>query len=145
MELHVEPRAVLGKKVRALRRQGITPVHVFGPGFPSAAFQAPTAELRRVIATAGRHALVQIAVPGTGRGARTATHNVMIHDVQRDPQTGELLHVDLYRVEMSHPVHIDVPVVLIGTSPAVEELHGTLVHGANTISIQALPADVPAA
>ena len=43
-------RSVLGKKTRFLRRQGITPVHLFGHGLKSQALQCDTAKLRQILA-----------------------------------------------------------------------------------------------
>ena len=53
IELKVTKRDILGKKVRFLRRQGVTPVHLFGHGIESLALQCDTAELRQVLAKAG--------------------------------------------------------------------------------------------
>ncbi len=52
-ELEVASREILGKKVKHLRRQGITPVHLFGHGIESLALQCSTGELERVLAQAG--------------------------------------------------------------------------------------------
>ena len=48
IKLAVTKREVLGKKVRFLRRQGVTPVHLFGHGIESLALQCDTAQLQRV-------------------------------------------------------------------------------------------------
>jgi len=53
IELEVTKRDNLGKKVRFLRRQGVTPVHLFGHGIESMALQCDTAKLRQVLAEAG--------------------------------------------------------------------------------------------
>jgi large subunit ribosomal protein L25 len=139
MELATQPRTVLGKKVKALRRQGIVPVHVFGPGSPSESLQASTVEVQQVLRTTGSTSMFKL-VTGTGRAG---SYDVMIRDVQRDPVTGALLHVDLYRVNLSVSVTVDLPVVLVGLSPAVDNHLGTLVHGINVLHIEGLPGDLP--
>ena len=58
IELNVTKREVLGKKVRFLRRQGVTPVHLFGHGVESEALQCATAKLQRVLAEAGKTRLI---------------------------------------------------------------------------------------
>lgn len=140
MDLSAQPRTVLGKKVKALRRQGITPVHVYGPGVPSESLQADTVELQHVLAAAGSSTLFKLNA-GDGRGK--ASYDVMLREVQRDRVTGQVLHVDLYRVQMSQPVAVDVPLVVTGLSPAVDNHLGTLVHGANSLHIQGLPGELP--
>ena len=144
MELTAQPRTVLGKKVKQLRRQGITPLHVFGPGFESQAFQTSTPELIHVLATTPRTQLLKLTTGEDRPRARKTSFDVLIKDVQRDPVTGELLHVDLYRTRMDHPVAADVPFVLTGLSPAVDTHLGTLVTGATSLHVQGLPGDLPA-
>ena len=53
IELEVTDRDVLGKKVRFLRRNGITPVHLFGHNVKSLALQCDTAQLQHVLAPNG--------------------------------------------------------------------------------------------
>ena len=49
-ELKVAPRAVLGKKVKVLRRQGVTPANIYGSHVESQSIQVSTEELRRILA-----------------------------------------------------------------------------------------------
>ena len=51
--LQANKRDVFGKKTRFLRRQGITPTHLFGHGLGSLSLQCDTAKLHRIIAQAG--------------------------------------------------------------------------------------------
>lgn len=141
MDLTAQPRTVLGKKVKALRRQGITPVHVFGPGVPSEALQTDTVELQRVLAAASSSSMIKVTA-GDGRGK--SSYDVIVREVQRDSVTGQLLHVDLFRVDLTHPIAVDLTVILTGLSPAVDNHLGTLVHSTNTLRIQGLPGDLPA-
>ncbi|MFC1862238.1 50S ribosomal protein L25, partial [Chloroflexota bacterium] len=62
IELEAAKREILGKKVRFLRRQGITPVHLFGHGIESLALQCDTAKLHRVLVGAGKTRLISIKV-----------------------------------------------------------------------------------
>jgi hypothetical protein len=61
--LNVANREILGKKVKHLRRQGITPVHVFGHGIESLALQCDAKELERVLSQAGQTRLVNLNSP----------------------------------------------------------------------------------
>ena len=54
-ELSVSPREVLGKKVKKMRREGLTPANIFGHNVESKAIQVPTDEVRRILRTAGRN------------------------------------------------------------------------------------------
>ena len=61
-ELQVQPRVVVGKKVAALRRSGVTPANVFGHKLESTAVQADTAVLTRLLKGMTRNAIVNLKV-----------------------------------------------------------------------------------
>ncbi len=139
IELEVSKRETLGKQVRFLRRQGITPVHLFGRGIESLALQCDTANLRQVLAEAGQTALVNLKVDGE-KGPRT----VMVREVQTLSLENELLHVDFYQVEMAELIKVEVPIVLVGEAPALKSRENILTHELNTLSVECLPAKIPA-
>jgi large subunit ribosomal protein L25 len=138
-ELSVQPRDQLGKAVRKLRRAGHTPANVFGRSLESRAVQADTAELLRLFRTSTRNAIINLSVDG-----ESAPRTVVVRAVQREPVTGQILHVDFYQVSMTEKMRAEVPVVLVGTSDAVATYGGVLMKMIETIAVDALPADIPA-
>ena len=136
--LTADSRSVLGKKSRFLRRQGITPAHVFGHGIESQALQCDTAELKGIIAQAGETRLIRLKIKGDKQ-----TRNVFIREIQRDPFGKQLLHVDLYQVKMTEKIEAQIPIVLVGESPAMKGKGRMLSHGINELSIACLPDKVP--
>lgn len=139
LELKVTKREILGKKVRFLRRQGITPVHVFGHGIESMALQCETSQLQRVLAEAGKTRLINLKLDKE-KGLRP----VVVREVQMEPRTGESLHVDFYQVKMAEQVKVEVPIVLVGEASALKLKGNTLVQALNTLSVECLPAKIPA-
>ena len=137
-ELKVDNRQILGKKVRFLRRQGITPVHVFGQGIESMALQCDTVTLRRTIAKTGRTGLINLKI-----GSEKSPRTVVVRKVQTDPSTGEMLHVDFGQIEMAEELTLEVPVVLTGESPALNLKENTLARELNTLTVRCLPAKIP--
>jgi len=138
IELKVTNREILGKKVRFLRRQGITPTHIFGHGIKSLAVQCDTTELKRVMAEAGKTRLINLKLDSEKR-PRTA----VIREVQIEPRTGQSLHVDFYQVKMEEKVKVEVPIVLVGEAPALKSKDNMLLHELNTLEIDCLPAKIP--
>ncbi len=138
IELKVNSRGVLGKKVRFLRRQGITPVHLFGHGIESLSLQCDTVGLHRVLAEAGHTRLVNIKIDNEKK-----LRAVVVRDIQSEPLTGETLHVDFYQVEMAEQVRIEVPIVLIGEAPALKQKGNTMVHELSTLTVECLPGQIP--
>jgi len=138
IELRATTREVLGKKVRFLRRQGITPVHLFGHGIESAALQCDTGQLQRVLAQAGKTRLIGLKLDKAKK-----PRNVVVREIQRDPQTGELLHVDLYQVRMAEKIKVEVPIVLVGEAPALRSKGNMLMQELSRLTIECLPDEIP--
>lgn len=139
IELQVTARETLGKKVRFLRRQGITPVHLFGHDVESLALQCDTAQLQRVLAQAGKTRLVSLQIDKGGK-----PRNVLIREIQKEPVTRELLHVDLYQVRTAEKTRVDVPIVLVGESPALKSKENMIAQELNSLTVECLPTDIPA-
>lgn len=137
VELKVAPREVLGKKVKALRREGITPANIYGNKVDSQAVQMPSDELLRVLKLAGRNEIVYIQLDG---GDARPT---FVHDIQRNPITDVILHVDFLQIDLSKKLKIDVPLHLEGTPPAVETYQGILVQSLDHVTVETLPTSVP--
>ena len=137
-ELLATTREILGKKVRFLRRQGITPTHLFGHNVESVALQCDTAQLKRVLAQTGRTRLISLKVDEAKK-----PRNVVIREVQREPRTSELLHVDFYQVSMAEKIRVEVPIVSIGEAPALKSKENFLLQELNSLSVECLPGEIP--
>ena len=72
-----------------------------------------------------------------------AARPVIVRDIRRDILNDKILHVDFYQVSLAEKMKADVPLILIGKSPAVEDLGGILLQGLDSIAVEALPADIP--
>jgi large subunit ribosomal protein L25 len=138
LALLVSKRNILGKKTRFLRRQGITPVHLFGHGLDSISLQVDTARLQRIIAQAGATRLITLEIEGDKH-----PRSVFIREIQRDVCTAALLHVDFYQVLKGERMKADVPIVLVGEAPALKEKGCVLIHSLTSLSVECLPDRLP--
>jgi large subunit ribosomal protein L25 len=138
LTLQVTHRDVLGKKTRFLRRQGITPTHLFGHNLKSLALQCDTTQLQHIIAQAGMSRLINLMIDKDKQ-----PKSVFIREIQRDAVTRQLLHVDFYQVIKGEKIAVDVPIVLVGEAPAMKEKGRMLAHGITSLSIECLPDSVP--
>jgi len=139
IELQATNREILGKKVRFLRRQGIIPVHLFGHGVESLALQCDAAQLQGVLAQAGRTSLISLKFDETKE-----SRNVVVRGIQREPRTGELIHVDFYQVRMAEKIKVEVPIVLVGEAPALKFKENMLLQELHSLAIECLPDQIPA-
>ena len=138
LNLSVSKREVTGKKVSELRNNGLTPVHMYGPEIESSSLQCDAAILDRVITNAGTNIPVTISVEN---GAQDTL--CFIREVQYHPVTNKVLHVDFMKVQEGRPVRAEVPVYVEGTSPAVRTMGGTLLQPLQTLTVEALPLEIP--
>lgn len=137
--LRATRRSVTGKKVAQLRREGQLPAVVFGRGIASDAVTLDVKEFDALRRHVGANTLIDLAVDG---GKATP---VLVHEIQHHPVTRHPLHVDLYVVRMTEELTIDVALVAEGTSAAVADQGGTLLHAIDHVRVKALPDHLPSA
>ena len=137
--LKVENRDIFGKKVKALRKQGLTPGVVYGAGIEPLAIQADSREVARVYAAAVKHTTVQLS--GTKR--RIA----MIKDAElHATKSGIVRHIAFHAVRADEPVVAEVPIRLTGIGDSPAERAGLIVLQAiEKVEVKALPMELPEA
>jgi len=138
LTIQATKRDILGKKSRFLRRQGITPTHIFGHNIKSLALQCDTAKLQRIIAQAGTTRLIALEIDGDKQ-----PRSVFIREIQKDEVRGRLLHVDFFQVLKTEKLKADIPLVLVGEAPAMQIKGRMLTHALTSISIECLPDKLP--
>jgi large subunit ribosomal protein L25 len=138
LTLKAEKREVLGKKTRFMRRQGVTPTHLFGHGIESLALQCITTELQFIITKGGTSRLIDINIE-TEKNPRS----VFIREIQRDEVSGKLLHVDFYQVRKTEKITANIPVILTGEAPALKDRDNMIEHLINEIGVECLPDKLP--
>jgi len=138
MKLTATKRDVLGKKTQVLRRQGITPAHLFGHNLESQSLQCATADLLKILAQAGTTRLLSLKVEGDKEPKR-----VFVREIQRDVLSRQLLHVDFYQVKKDEKMQMDIPVVLVGDAPALRGKGRMISRGITELRIECLPEKVP--
>ena len=138
-KLSVRPRAVLGKKVNALRRKGVLPGVLFGGRADSTPVETDLHTFELSYRRWGNTTL--LALTGLDGGEVPA----LVYDVSRDPVSGRMLHVDFARVSLTEKTHADVPLHFVNESPAVRTLGAVLLHARSEVNVEAFPQDMPRA
>ncbi len=136
MDLAVKTRDVLGKKVKALRREGLIPAELYGHGFANVHLTLPAKEFNKVFKAAGATTVVTLLLG-------TEKKPAMIHEVARDSVTSEIIHVDLHQVRMDELVKAHVPLEFIGESPAVKADGAVINKSMSEIEVEAFPQNLP--
>jgi len=139
LELEVSKREITGKKVRFLRRDGMTPGNIYGHGIDSTPVKVDAKSLKHLLALAGKTDLISLKIDD-----EKAPVMVLVRDVQKNPITDELFHVDFYQVKMTEKIKVDVPLVFIGEAPVLDKIkNASLLHLVDALHIEALPDHLP--
>lgn len=137
LSVQFDARTLMGKKVNRLRREGILPATVYGKGVGPFAVQIDARTFSNLLRKAGKTSLIEVEIPGE------PTRSAFVHAVQRDPVSRQLIHADLRVVDLKVEITVDVPVHLVGESPLVKQGDAVLNQLLTTISVHALPTDIP--
>lgn len=138
LTLQATKREVLRKKTRFLRRQGITPVHLFGHHIESQSLQCDTLQLKQIISQARMTRPFNLQID-----SEKQPKNVIIREIQRNAISRELIHVDFYEIRKGQTIRVNIPIVLVGESLALKDKGHLLTHGVSTLHIESLPENLP--
>jgi len=134
----VEPRSVTGKAVARLRREGILPAVIYGRGLPSLSVQMKYMDARDLLNEHGKSTLINVQVAGEAQ-----PRPVVVCQIEQNPVTRALQHLDFYQVDLSRLIRAHIPVILKGTAPAVARWGGLLVQGLEHVEVESLPQTMP--
>lgn len=134
--LNAQIREVTGKKVKILRKEGVLPATVFGHNVKSVSLGVNSKDFYKVFKQAGETGLVELKYG-------SASLHTLIADVQTHPVTREILHIQFHAVSLLEKIKANVPLELVGESPAVANNIGLLLQTLNEVEVEALPTDLP--
>lgn len=135
LNLKADQRKVTGRKVKSLREEGILPGVIFGKDVKSENIKLDEKDFEKVFSKAGETSIVEISL---GKSKRPT----LIKNVQKDPVNGKFLHVDFLQVDLKKKVSAQIPLELVGESPAEKQGLGTVVQYLDEIEVEALPTDL---
>ena len=139
LELSASKRTVTGKHVHALRREGLIPAVLYGHNVEPVALSIDGRRLQKVWHRAGHSHLVDLLLDG-GRPRK-----VLIRELQVNPRTARLQHVDLFAVNLREKLTVEIPLIPLGEAPAVtEQKIGVLQQIMASVKVECLPGDIPA-
>ena len=139
-DLKATQRNTFGKgPARALRRQGLVPAVLYGPGRETLSLTVSPADLDRIYKTSGSEQVIITLVIENG-GTQKVT--VLVKDIQASPVTRQYLHIDFLEISLDEEIVVKVPVVVTGKSKGVER-GGFLQLVRHQLEVSCLPTDMP--
>ena len=140
ISLNVKTRNEFGSKTNSLKRDGLVPAVVYGHNLKkNDHITVDGKEFKKVLKEAGESSLLELQIDGDKKEIRT----VLIHEVQKDPLSGNPIHIDFFQPNLKEEVEVEIPLVFEGVAPAEKELGGTFVKNMSEIEVKALPQNLP--
>lgn len=132
-----QPRTVVGKQVRALRREGLLPAVIYGHHMAEQVMISLNLhDITYMLPRISSSQIVTVDVDGK-------RHATLVREKQRHPVTGVLVHIDFQAVRMDEKIRVMVGIETRGESPAVKNLNGIPVMSREQLEVEALPGNLP--
>lgn len=134
--LKATKRDVVGKQVKALRREGKLPAVIYGRHTEPVNINLDAHTAALALAKVTSSSLVTIDVDGT-------EYPALVREKQRDYIKNRLLHVDFLAVSLTEKLRTRVNVHFVGVSGAVKDYNAVMVHNLEQLEVECLPTDLP--
>jgi len=136
VKLNAELRSTKGKSAaKKLRQEGKVPANFYLHGEENVSLTLNKAEMEKLLSA--RHAVIDLAI------AKKSVRRCIIREVQYDPLSSELIHVDFMGIKASERMVSIVPVITVGTSLAVRDAGGRVSLNVHELQVECLPKDLP--
>ena len=120
----------------ALREQDMIPAVYYGAGKDAVSIAVPAKDFIKVYKEAGENTAVTLTIGGE-------KISTIIHGMQRDAVSGDVLHVDFLIIDMKKELEVAIPLEFTGVSEAEKAGLGTVVKSIYEVEVRALPNDLP--
>lgn len=140
IELRAKPREESGKEyAKKLRRNGFVPAVLYGPETKTLALEVETKSFLSLLRGGlGENVIITLLLDDK----KDSQRKVLVREVQRDPVTGAILHLDFHQISLTKKLTIQVPIHLVGTPVGVDD-GGILQHALRDLEIECLPTAIP--
>lgn len=129
-----EPRH--SRDARRSRRAGSVPGVLYGGGSEPVSISINARDLRQTLAASG--AVIDLSIDGG------SAESVVVKDTQRHPVRGEIMHVDLLRVDLKQKIQSTVPLEVVDADESAGVKQGGIIeHLIREVTVEALPTDIP--
>lgn len=118
-----------------IRKEGYVPGIIYGNDSFSQAIQINKKSLSKQLKNFGKSSIFTV-------DSGDDQIIVKINEIQKDPVTGEILHIDLQRVNLEKITYMTVPVHLFGQALGIKN-GGTLQQQLREFEVKALPSAIP--
>ena len=141
--LKAQIRPKFGGKTKGLRDKKNIPAILYGPKIENIPLIIDAKEFKLIYGKTGESSLISLEVSFPTGSEKVKKFLVLVHQLQKDPLTENLRHIDFYQPILTEEVEVSVPLLFEGESLAIKELGGTLIKEMQEVMVKALPQDLP--
>jgi len=137
-QIKAETKKIHGKNAsRRLRKEGKIPAVFYGYGVGAVNLALNKKDILNILRSdSGENTIFKVTYD-------SEIKNAMIKDIQRDPVTDEVLHVDLVLIVMDKAMRVTVPITLVGEAIGVKSEGGFIDSMTREVEVECLPKDIP--
>lgn len=124
------------KTAKEARQADRIPMIYYGKGVEPVNFSADYQDFRRTYNQAGKSAIITLI------NEEKKEFPVLVHEIQYDPVSDNMIHIDLMAVDLTKKISTEVPLVFTGVAPAVKEEGGIFVTGKDKVIVECMAKDL---
>lgn len=118
------------------RKNGFIPAILYGKGYENQNLELEAIEFARLFRDAGTSNLIELKLDN-GKNVKT-----LLQDIQKNPATGKIEHIDLFKVDMKEKIKTEIPLEFVGENDLIIQQEGTLITNKDAVEVECLPADL---
>lgn len=118
------------------RTEELIPSVLYGFKTENIALNVDKKEFDKIFIETGESSLIDLDIDG-----KAVT--VLVHDIQRDHLSGDVIHIDFYKPDLEKKVNVIIPLMTQGEPGGVKNHGGSLVKNINDLEVRAFPNNIP--
>ena len=138
--LPAQKREKVGKEIcKKLRKQGKIPAIIYGPGIEPLPIAVNFNEFEKVYNRYKGETVLYLLEVANGE---TQKYQCILKELQRDPVTDRVIHLDFYAVSTESVIEIEVPIEFVGRPVGLTK-GGILEIFMHKLTVECLPTAIP--
>ncbi len=136
IELKAQTRKKENGGIKKIRDNDFIPAILYGLNIGNQNLKIKKMDFEKIFNLAGESRLIDLVIDNK------SPVKILIKDIQKDLIKDNVIHADLYRVDMNRKITTEIPLNFIGEPPAIKELGGVLIKDMDSVEIECLPGDL---
>lgn len=143
LSLNAQFRSQEKRELKKIRKENFLPGVIYGKSSTdNLSVKVFYLDFEKIYSRTGKSTIINLRVKDGEQRLTSKEYSILIRDVQKDPISGKLIHIDFYQLPMEKEVEVVIPLEFEGKAPVEKELGGILIKSIHEVKIRALPKDL---